>query len=326
MTSSRNWQDAFTLNWDIDDRPVSAVAMPCFRLCLYKYDHPDLDDAFLERHFNIMQSFIEPRADYFTIDSGSGGRPRKIPKDKNMYGRYRDRLKPGLNFTGIQVYDKVDVQTKGSGPNTLTFFVIECPENIPAGKVFISYTDLCIEVSRFEENPRIVHDLLPHLSDAKIACGLAGYGIAAENDIGGNFGYAQEIIKRTRRFPVVDVAPAVDRGYDHTTGQKRKSSGIVGINWLTFVGAPFLEKLGGANQLRKKLSEEVDLIDCGGFVVLQLGSEPISGDVNTSENLSLYYHVGEVLDLVKIPREKIGGLFNDRDFTEQWTHRFFPND
>lgn len=103
------------------------------------------------------------------------------------------------------------------------------------------------------------------------------------------------------------------------------STGIKCANWLTFVNASDIEKLGGAVRVKQALSNEATAHDVGSGLAIQAGPAPTLGDVNRQDNLSAYHRVGKVLAPVRAPKHPPifgpGGI-PDESVTEQWLARF----
>ncbi len=109
--------------------------------------------------------------------------------------------------------------------------------------------------------------------------------------------------------------------------------GISTTNWVTFVHQSFLKKLGGAEKLRKKLSNEIVFHEILEGVAIQAGAAPQLGDVNAGEDLPLYREVGRALAPIRAKTglhdetRQLGGPdyqrnnFNTEETTE-WLARF----
>ncbi len=108
------------------------------------------------------------------------------------------------------------------------------------------------------------------------------------------------------------------------TFQELAPKGIKSINWLTFLGSPLVDRLGGTAALGKALGAENPLHELPYGAMVQAGSEPGFGDVNQREELPHYHQVGRVLRPLRLTQEvlqrrnHIGGMENMR----QWLARF----
>jgi hypothetical protein len=104
------------------------------------------------------------------------------------------------------------------------------------------------------------------------------------------------------------------------------SDGMKGVNWLTLLGADLIAELGGARQLRNRLSADIDLVACKHGMIVKAGSVPAIGDVNRGEPLALYREVYALLEpwiSVGAKRSMALRLINDPiDRTVKWHMRF----
>ncbi|EAU64739.1 hypothetical protein STIAU_2608 [Stigmatella aurantiaca DW4/3-1] len=119
------------------------------------------------------------------------------------------------------------------------------------------------------------------------------------------------------RYPGVDM-PAME-SIPMELGAK-----IKGAYWLTFLGAPILERLGGTAGLRSRLhSEDTRVEDLSkSRAVVRLGEWPESGDLEHDDTLPSYRELAQVLApwLYHAPRSPWSG-FSDEDVL-QWESRF----
>jgi hypothetical protein len=103
--------------------------------------------------------------------------------------------------------------------------------------------------------------------------------------------------------------------------------GIPGVNWLTFLGARQIERLGGEKVVRESLPEEVDVATFNnGALMIRAGEKPELGDVNRNNKLPLYGKVGNAFKSLRISDErlsymKIAGLSSED--VRDWYNRFF---
>ena len=61
---------------------------------------------------------------------------------------------------------------------------------------------------------------------------------------------------------------------------------IKNVGWLTLIGAPLLERLGGVEELRRRAGDGLRVVELAHGVLLQAGERPILGDVNRGESLA----------------------------------------
>jgi len=70
---------------------------------------------------------------------------------------------------------------------------------------------------------------------------------------------------------------------------------IKGVNWLTVLCDPFVDRLGGRAKLRKSLPKSVELFDLPRGLLLKAGTVPRLGDTNRQELLPEYKAVYKAL-------------------------------
>lgn len=64
--------------------------------------------------------------------------------------------------------------------------------------------------------------------------------------------------------------------------------GMKGVNWLTAVGGPLSNALGGIDSIKRGMSSEVRFVDTPNAIVIQAGDAPTSGDANRPDTLGAY--------------------------------------
>lgn len=115
-----------------------------------------------------------------------------------------------------------------------------------------------------------------------------------------------------------------DRPMDHAILLRRMDR-IKGVNWLTILGTPFVQQLGGEQYLRAELGAQIGLKPFSDGVIIQAGPRPLLGDVNKGEHMDAYAQVARVLKPIRAA--SVGAIdffeFNQQQTTE-WLHRFDP--
>ena len=110
-------------------------------------------------------------------------------------------------------------------------------------------------------------------------------------------------------------------------GEYTADLGLTGVNWLTFIGKKYLDKLGGRDTVRAMARERanVGVYDLANGLALRAGPQPRLGDRNKpNADLDAYR---EAYDIVKPaifadPRYAFDDEFFDGDETVAWLHRF----
>ncbi len=159
---------------------------------------------------------------------------------------------------------------------------------------------------------------LPFLS------GLAGYSL--------EFGLYDEVeglrasYGRMMRHPGIDLEYVIS-GCDSIG----RGKGIKGLGWLTMLGTPLVDRLGGRETLRARLPDAVQIHPTAYGLVLQLGDAPVIGDVNRQDRLPLWRETYQVLKPVHEPVIEAWmtrgtkfdlGLDDEDEKTEAWLRRF----
>lgn len=131
----------------------------------------------------------------------------------------------------------------------------------------------------------------------------------------GLMGMTESIREECFRYPGIDLADT----YAHLDLGTR----VEGAHWLTFLGPPVLEELGGAEGLRSRLrspNTTVQAIDAARAVVT-LGPWPEAGDLEEGRTLPEYRELARVLEpWLYEPRSRWRG-FSPEDM-RRWYRRF----
>ena len=98
---------------------------------------------------------------------------------------------------------------------------------------------------------------------------------------------------------------------------------IRGPSWMTFLGPPVLEELGGVDALRAQLHEPHTTVQEmeGHRAVVTLGPRPEAGDLEKGQTLPAYRELARVLEpwLFHEPRFHPNADMTD---TRRWERRF----
>jgi hypothetical protein len=166
--------------------------------------------------------------------------------------------------------------------------------------------------------------LLELLADFPLQAGYIGYSFLY-ND---NFESDTEpyFFSWLRRHPGI-LEPA----FSHSIVSQH---GLTDLGWVTLLGESFVDRLGGAEFLRRATAhiEGVRYLDLpsGGFGI-QLGDKPRLGDVANGDTMPDYQALGKVLAPLRNRLALHKGMavagFDDNQFPglrEMWIDRFFP--
>lgn len=103
------------------------------------------------------------------------------------------------------------------------------------------------------------------------------------------------------------------------------TDGLKGVGWLTALGHPLLEQLGGLAALKKDWPEEITLIETPHGIVIQAGDQPQLVDINSKDTLGLYRAIyKKVAPLIEVAAKRSMAFNLAEDYvekTEQWYMR-----
>jgi len=119
------------------------------------------------------------------------------------------------------------------------------------------------------------------------------------------------------RYPGMDM-PAMDDLPRHL------GTRVKGVSWLTFLGSPVLDNLGGAAYLRECLHSAESHVEelSASRAVVTLGEWPEAGDLERGHDLPAYRELARLLEpwLYRAPRSAWSG-FSEED-VRRWERRF----
>jgi len=96
------------------------------------------------------------------------------------------------------------------------------------------------------------------------------------------------------------------------------------VNWLTFLGAEYMDKLGGIERLKKALDKEIVCDRVSDGIIIQAGPQPETGDVNRRLTLPLYHEVGKSVAKLRA-KQHMALIPSEEDAdqaTSKWLARF----
>jgi hypothetical protein len=178
----------------------------------------------------------------------------------------------------------------------------------------------------YDADPAIAHRLraftgalIARLDASHAVAGLALLCSPYEEELSQSFARAKSM-----RHRGVDIllreADRVTVGHD----------GIKGVNWLTFVDAARVERLGGEVRVRAALDPAIGLVQINGGLLLQAGAAPELGDENRRERLPLYRNVFGLLEPLTVDafERSLELVLDDMEEAEQlslqWRRRLAP--
>ncbi len=167
-----------------------------------------------------------------------------------------------------------------------------------------------------EHGPGRVRELAMELaSHLPLLCsGHAGLSFHCAIDLIGVLG---KVSKLCFRYPGLDIP-------NQDTLSWNIGSQVLGPSWVTFLGQPLLERMGGVSELRSRLRSEGTLVQEleGDRAVITLGPWPEAGDTERGDVLPAYRELARVLEPWLYHQER-GRLpyFTPEDML-RWERRF----
>ncbi|MFP2905570.1 DUF3396 domain-containing protein [Pyxidicoccus sp. 3LFB2] len=175
----------------------------------------------------------------------------------------------------------------------------------------------CLPTEYLEEHgPGRVRALTLELAGRlPFSSGHAGLAYNGELDIAG---MPQQVREHCFRYPGLDVLPLERVAWEIGTN-------VRGPSWLTFLGQPALDGLGGVASLRSQFQvpgTTVEPLD-GGRAVITLGDWPEAGDIEQGKTLPAYRELARVLEpwLYREHPSRLGLGFTPED-SVRWERRF----
>jgi len=161
-------------------------------------------------------------------------------------------------------------------------------------------------VGRWSERLRAVH-------------GYGGIGLVDAADAGVAAVYEDQLYA----FAVKHPGAEVDKPLNHALWTK---TGIKGVNWITVLSDPLIERAGGMESLRKRLPQPIAIVKYDGGTLIVAGPRPELGDRNRQIDTPLYRRVAQVLRPLQILLHPAiarspEGKFDSERFTA-WLRRF----
>jgi hypothetical protein len=181
----------------------------------------------------------------------------------------------------------------------------------------VGFVDMGFPVEMLDTlgGPALADRLIALAAQVPFYCGVAGYIFSRSS-------YKFDAVIRqmaglSRRFEGVEIT-ASDRE------QYWAGKGLVSVNWVTFIGDPYLAELGGIKGLTEKLPAGCVVTPLAHGVAVRAGDVPLLGDKNTGKDeLELWRKVYKVLKPVQFvdPIYEFDPFVFDGDRTAEWLQR-----
>ena len=185
------------------------------------------------------------------------------------------------------------------------------------------FFQIYLPVTWFAEHPGTFQDfVLSFANRLRPLSGYAGIGVLETLD-----NYAREPFQATvkqiaDRFPGLEIESrpihAIHAG-----------KGIKGVNWLTLLGDPWVQAIGGLEYLRVRLGDDFKLTPYDSGLMIQAGPKPQIGDVAANRWPSHYVTLAKVLKPIQIKDhypfhfgDSRGPARMDHEASKAWIFRF----
>jgi hypothetical protein len=166
-----------------------------------------------------------------------------------------------------------------------------------------------------EHGPERVRALALRLASTLPFCsGQAGLAVQGDLDL---IGVMQRVAPYCFRHPGVDLLPLEHVSWEIGTR-------VRGPSWLTFLGQPALDGLGGVAGLRNQLRSPGTTVEQlgEGRAVITLGTWPEAGDTEQGHTLPAYRELARVLEPWRFHEEHPYSLGLTPEQLNQWERRF----
>lgn len=162
-------------------------------------------------------------------------------------------------------------------------------------------------------------------SSFSLGYGLS-YSVGMEEDVSED--QLKKIQRIARRYPVLDISPAATKSWSSEFENRNNKSWIGGINWITGVGEPFLDRLGGAQKVMENLAEDISAKRNENGVAFTIGDKPITGEHTVDDKyMPQYFELGRRLRPIadghpssEHPRVSV---FPSQAVSINWERRFY---
>lgn len=184
----------------------------------------------------------------------------------------------------------------------------------------LSYVHLCVPMDFFAQQSVKLPQLLLQMCEWLHPChGYGGLGLEESYHTPTRQAFEPTAFGLLQRFPGLEA----DYPIAHSMHAK---AGIKGVNWLTVLGEPWLERVGGLQGLRSTLDENYTLQAFTDGVLVQAGPHPSLGDRNRNQWPQAYVKLARRLRPVRLREHRSFNEFGPNRFDEQstqaWLTRF----
>ncbi|RCW79888.1 type VI immunity family protein [Paracoccus lutimaris] len=306
---------------------LSQTARPAFRLGLLSSIHQAHPFEFVDEYQRLFEVF-EPilRRDAkrlkFWEEPGLIRRRKSIQKgDWTPFAHLKASVPPpDFTFVGFEFQSGKTVDDiHDAGPTSFRVRITDT-----------SWLDATVPVDALDDGTLDVDELKAALLAIPTRSGFAGYGLCLSQDhhgTGPSQGYRTYEV--ARKFPAIDTQYLSSRGWANGSDDDPNRTWILGLNWLTLVGEPFLSRMGGVTSITDGLPSEITWEKGNETVLFQIGDRPITGEAGIDDALlPLYFELGarlqppgDVTPSRKYPRPVFVNTLQNEGV--DWDRRFY---
>ncbi|MCP2040342.1 hypothetical protein L1281_000924 [Neisseria sp. HSC-16F19] len=306
---------------------LGEIARPAFRLGLLSSIHQAHPFDFVDEYQRLFEVFAPIlRRDAERLRFWEGGRTDRRRKsiqkgDWTPFQHLRDVVPPPtFTFIGFEFQSGRTIErVHDAGPTSFRFQIGDT-----------SRLDATVPVEDFENGTLDIDALKAALLAIPTRSGFSGYGMCLSQDYPGygpeQGGYSYDV---ARKYPALDAQYLYPRGWSQGYEDDPARTWILGLNWLTLVGEPFLSRMGGLAAVTRGLPPEITWQTGHDSVLFQLGERPITGQAGVDDDLlPLYFELGKRLKpsgnntpSLEYPQHVFFTI--DKQSSVDWTRRFY---
>jgi len=266
----------------------------------------------------VWKRFLAWRGDDVMTWARLGGGNKSRNMNKAAYRTIETWLDGSRPYGPICFINVHDGELDQIGSHAFRVQGYDAELDLESGDTTINFVQLRVPLSAADDPDALAARLVEVAAALEFVCGTAGLMLHTTP-----FG-ADDLWKEIRGL-VTRFEGVEPDGVDG--GKWRAALGLTGINWLTFVGPPHLEKLGGIQAIEARATKApgVTAQRIGQGVVLRAGPRPRVGDRNKPSNaLDPYREVHRIVGSALVLNEDYA--FDDDAFdgsaTVEWLQRF----
>lgn len=244
------------------------------------------------------------------------------------YVRFSDEMEwRALGREGLQSVRHVIEQAGGRRP----FWRVEAANQIERPESSVEFADLHTTAGRqrasyfrirmpMASSPRSLLTIALHfLERVPALSGSAGYQFNAAED--GREAAYDQIWAWARRYWGVEVVNPQAGSWDALNG-------LLGVNWLTLVGADLRQQKLSAIDFGTPADDGLEILPGRYGTIIQAGTSPKLGDLNNFEDISSYVAAARLVAPALIEKPSgFFGMFVDQKSAGPWVRRFLsPNE